>query len=102
MVDRTIAGTVNADGTIKSGQEFSVSLTTTGHYMVAFRPAFAQIAGGSVTQIYSGDGSTLDNCVLIKLNATEAFIKTGDMAGRESNRAFTFIFVGTGSVAVKT
>jgi hypothetical protein len=101
MVDRIIAGTVNADGTIKYGQDFAVTRTTVGHYVVQFRPAFAQVSGGSVTQVFPGDGDTRDNAVIISLSATDVYLKTGGGDGRQSDRNFTFVMAGTGSVTAQ-
>ncbi|WP_460910787.1 hypothetical protein [Paraburkholderia jirisanensis] len=77
MSDRIIVGTINADGTIQYGSNFSVTRTTEGHYNVSFRPGFSQINGASVTQVYN-DGDTRDNAVIIKLNATDLYLKVGD------------------------
>lgn len=102
MENRTIAGTVNANGTTKYGSEFSVSRASTGHYVVSFRPAFAQISGAAATQIYPEDGNTRDNVVIIQLNATTLYLKTGDAGGDARDRDFTFLAVGIGSDAAAT
>ena len=101
MTNRYIAGTVNADGSRKSGDEFSSNKTTKGHYVVSFRPAFTQISGGSVTQVYPNDGDTRDNAVIISLNADSVYLKTGDSSGDAQDRSFSFIFAGTGTVAME-
>jgi hypothetical protein len=100
MPDRIIAGTINPDGTIKYGQEFSVNRVSLGHYLISFRPSFAQVSGGAATQIYP-DGDTRDNAVIITLNATDCLLKTGNSSGQAEDRSFTFIFAGTGKLAAK-
>lgn len=97
MTNRIISGTVNRDGSIKYGSEFSVTRTREGHYLVAFRPAFTQISGAAVTQIYPNDGSTLDNAVILDLKGTELNLKTGDGGGNAQDRDFTFVATGVGS-----
>jgi len=97
MVDRTIAGTVNSDGSIKYGSEFSVSRVSEGHYLVSFRPGFSQIGGASATQIYTSDGDTRDNIVFIRMNTTELYLKAGDSHGDAKDREFTFIASGIGA-----
>ncbi|HVE20397.1 MAG TPA: hypothetical protein VNC39_00330 [Acidocella sp.] len=99
MADRIIGGTVNSDGTIKYGSEFSVSRTTEGHYVIAFRPGFAQVSGASATQIFPDDGNTRDNVVIIRLTPSELYLKTGDSNGNAKDRNFSFIATGIGSVA---
>ncbi|NTJ42042.1 hypothetical protein G6L28_05420 [Agrobacterium larrymoorei] len=96
MTDRTIAGIVNADGTIRAGDEFSVSRTSEGHYVVSFRPAFDQLHGVSATQVFPNDGNTRDNVVIIRLSESELFLKTGDGDGNAKNRDFTFVAAGNG------
>jgi hypothetical protein len=100
MADRIIAGTVNANGSQQSGNNFSVTRTSEGHYLVSFRPAYERIDGASVTQIFN-DGNTRDNAVIIRLSATELFLKTGDSNGDAKDRDFSFVSAGTGSVAAK-
>jgi len=99
MTDRYIAGTVGSNGAPVSGSDFSSTRTTKGHYVVSFRPAFAQISGGAVTQVYPNDGDTRDNAVIISLSADSVYLKTGDSSGDPQDRSFSFIFGGTGSVA---
>ena len=101
MTDRYIAGTVNADGTRRSGDEFSSNRTTKGHYVVSFRPAFTQISGGAVTQVFPNDGDMRDNAVIISLSADAVYLKTGDSGGDAQDRSFSFIFGGTGVVAAE-
>jgi hypothetical protein len=91
---RIIAGVVNADGTKKSGKDFTSLKTSTGHYVVEFRPAFTYVDGGSATQIFPKDGDTRDNLVIISLDANTAEIKTGGSGGNAADRSFTFIFAG--------
>ncbi len=95
-VGRIIAGQVKGDGTIISGEDFTASRTTSGHYLISFRPAYNTISGASVTQIYP-DGDTRDNAVIIRLNANELYLKTGDSSGNAQDRDFTFIAGGNGS-----
>ncbi len=100
-MDRIIAGTVNADGSVLNGSEFTVSKPSKGHYLVSFRPAFEKISGGAVTQIYTSDGDTRDNAVIVKLHNYECYLKTGNASGDTDDRMFTFIFAGTGSTSQK-
>lgn len=99
MAIRTIAGTVNEDGSAKYGSDFISSRTSEGHYMIEFRPAFGELGGVSVTQIFN-EGNTRDNAVIIRLNASHAFIKTGNDSGSARDRSFSFVAAGTGSVAL--
>lgn len=99
MSDRIIAGTVNANGSIRHGNAFSVTRTSKGHYLVAFRPAFASLSGGASTQVYPNDGNTKDNVVIVALGPNDALLKTGDDNGNAQDRDFTFVFAGTGEVA---
>ena len=98
-VNRIIAGTVAANGTAVSGQEFTSLRTSQGHYVVSFQPRFASISGGSVTQVYPNDGDTRDNAVIIALTSESCYYKTGDNEGKASDRSATFIFAGIGSAA---
>ncbi|WEO70738.1 hypothetical protein [Agrobacterium vitis] len=94
---RIIAGTVKSTGEIISGEGFSVSRVSKGHYQVSFRPAFSKIGGASVTQIFPSDGSTRDNAVIISLDVNGVYLKTGGDSGDASDRNFTFVAVGNGS-----
>ncbi|MVA27012.1 hypothetical protein V6582_15110 [Agrobacterium vitis] len=94
---RIIAGTVKSTGEIISGDGFSVSRVSKGHYQVSFRPAFSKIGGASVTQIFPSDGNTKDNAVIISLDVNGIYVKTGDSGGDATDRNFTFVAVGNGS-----
>ncbi len=100
MTTRTIAGTVNSDGSIRYGQEYTVQKVSTGHYFVSFRPAFAQMGGGAATQIFP-DGDTRDNVTIVSLTANDSLLKTGDGNGNAQDRDFTFSFSGEGNIAPK-
>ena len=97
MTTRVIAGTVNKDGTIRDGKEFSVVRTEKGRYAISFRPAFASILGAAATQVF--DGNTRDNVVFPHVGSSELLVKTGDSGGDRSDRPFTFVAVGIGEVA---
>lgn len=98
--NRIVAGTVDADAKIKNGSGFSVSRTSTGHYQVSFRPAFHNVSGASVTQVYP-EGSTLDNAVIISLSNTDLFLQVGNVSGKNENRDFSFVAVGVGTQDAK-
>ncbi|MCW0453767.1 hypothetical protein [Xanthomonas sacchari] len=93
---RVVAGVVGADGAVRNGAGYAVAHVSTGHYLVSFQPPFQALDGVSVTQIYPGDGSTCDNAVIIRLDAGEVLLKTGDGGGNQSDRDFSFVAIGQG------
>ena len=95
---RTIAGTVNNNGTINSGTGFSVYQESEGLYTITFKERFNSLYGGGVSQIHRGEGSrggdTRDNALFVFLEDGSMRVKTGNSSGNASNRDFTFIVTG--------
>ncbi|WP_320199420.1 hypothetical protein RMR16_003925 [Agrobacterium sp. rho-13.3] len=100
MADRTIAGTINGNGTVKFGTGFTATRSSEGFYLISFRPGFSAIGGASVTQIFS-NGDTRDNAVIQSLTSTELYVKVGDSGGKAKDRDFSFVAAGDGSVTAK-
>ncbi|EKU23695.1 hypothetical protein [Xanthomonas graminis] len=94
---RVVAGVVAGNGQIRNGSGFSVARTSTGHYLLSFQPAFETLGGAAITQIYSGDGDTRDNAVILRIDARQVLIKTGDGNGAQSDRDFSFVALGQGA-----
>jgi len=97
---RIVRGTVNASGGIEGGSGFSVSKSG-ALWKITFDAAFAAAPTLVVTQQYpdnnsaSGDGNTRDNAVIVAVNKSEAYVKTGNGEGDQSWRRFHFIAIGT-------
>ncbi|WP_045726647.1 hypothetical protein [Xanthomonas sp. GPE 39] len=93
---RAVASVVGADAVVRHGSGFSVTHVSTGHCRVNFQPPLQALQGASVTQIDGADGNTCDNAVIILADATQLLLKTGDGAGNQSDRDFTFVVIGQG------
>ncbi|QCI98172.1 hypothetical protein [Agrobacterium larrymoorei] len=100
MTQRIIAGTINANGSVKFGTGFTATRSSEGFYLISFRPGFESVSGASATQIYN-NGNTRDNAVIQSLNNTELYLKLGNGDGNPSDRDFSFIAAGEGSSAAK-
>ena len=100
MTERTIAGTINGNGTIKFGTGFTATRSSEGFYLISFRPGFTAVGGASVTQIFT-NGDTRDNAVIQSLTSTELYVKVGDSGGKAKDRDFSFIAAGDCSLVAK-
>lgn len=96
-----IWGTINGNGTVNSGTNFTSTHLERGLYLINFSQAFKTIPAVTVTQNYPGwdkfddhGGNTRDNAVVVALNQLEVKIKTGDGNGDASDRNFCFVAVG--------
>src|SRR5262249_31424348 len=92
---RYVAGYIDANGNIIKGTgDFTVVHRTTGHYQIIFEPRFTNIISVIATQVYTPDGSTLDNAVIVNITNEQCYLHTGDAGGNNSDRQFCFIAVG--------
>ncbi|AIO65358.1 hypothetical protein [Burkholderia oklahomensis] len=94
---RIIWGSVNADGTIKSGSgNFAVERIDTGKYTVSFNAGFSTVPAVVATQNnYGGTNeSNLDGVAVPFVNQNSFQANTGDGGGKPQNRSFGFIAIG--------
>ena len=100
MTERTVAGTINGNCTVKFGTGFTATRSSEGFYLISFRPGFTAIGGATVTQIFE-NGDTRDNAVIQSLNNTELSVKVGDSGGKAKDREFSFVAAGDGSMVAR-
>jgi len=100
-MQKTIRGSVNADGSIAGGGGFSVNKLGQGQYEINFSTAFSDRPSATSTQVFGGfdntggPGNTRDNAVIYRLTNSQMRISTGDSGGSLSDRAFSFIVIGS-------
>ncbi|KGU73545.1 hypothetical protein [Burkholderia pseudomallei] len=97
MANRIIWGSVNADGSIKSGSDdFAVERTAEGKYTVSFNNGFSVTPAVVATQNNLGNPnqSNQDGVVVPFVNRNSFEIVTGNNSGNNQNRSFGFIAIG--------
>jgi len=92
------AGVVNGDGSY-SGNNFSAVRVGSGSgtTTIFFSPPFGVRPTVLVTQYYNAGaagGDPRDNAVVVAVQPNQAIILTGDNAGKQQPRAFSFIALG--------
>jgi hypothetical protein len=97
---RIITGNVNSNGTVFTGNGFTVQRTTTGAYTVNFNRPFMGRPAVALTQNFGGfddfgnGGNTRDNALMNGIQSTRFRAILGDGGGSRSDRNFSFIAVG--------
>lgn len=97
---RMIRGNVQQNGAIENGLGFTVTKVGKGQYQINFTPAFASRPSASVTQVFqdftdfNAGGDTRDNAVIVGMDNTRMVVRTGDNAGKSSDRDFSFVVMG--------
>lgn len=97
MSNRIIWGSINADGSIKSGSDdFAVERTAGGKYTVSFNNGFSMTPAVVATQNNFGNSSesNQDSVAVPFVNKNSFEIVTGDSSGNIQNRSFGFIAIG--------
>lgn len=94
---KLIVGQVNADGSIKAGEDFSVTRIGVGLYLVHFDRDFSALPVAVGIQCAGWDnfdfdgGNKRDNITIVAANVSQVLFKTGKDNGEAEDRAFTFI-----------
>ncbi|HEY0137502.1 MAG TPA: hypothetical protein VGB85_25635 [Nannocystis sp.] len=97
---RIIRGTVTLSGGIAEGSGFTVSRGDGWLTKITFNTAFSSTPTVVATQQYpdnntsSEGGRTLDNAVIVRVEASAVWVKCGDSDGDGAWRRFHFIAVG--------
>jgi hypothetical protein len=101
-MQRVIRGTVQANNTIAGGGGFTVTKNGGGRYIITFATPFSDMPSVTVAQIHpstntgnTDSGSTTDNAVIYGISNTMVKIATGDGSGNRTDRAFSFIAIGS-------
>ena len=101
MSDRSVWGCVGSNGsTIYSGTGFKVDRVATGVYTILFDVPFAKWPSVVATQMFPGTmnsngGDTRDNAVVIAISTDRFRVTTGASDGKQADRDFSFIAMGT-------
>ncbi len=96
MPVQTIWGSINANGTKASGENYSVTLLETGVYVISFEPVFNGLPAvvGSQTRYGNIKEHNTDGVAFPLLSYATATAVTGNGDGSKENRDFSFIATG--------
>jgi hypothetical protein len=96
MNTKTVWGSVRADGTILSGDDFTVTAKGKGEYVISFSSAFSGLPAVVASQILWGttQQDPRDNVVFPFVTKDAVTAITADCGGNHCNRAFSFIAIG--------